>query len=166
MTSNQGEGYDGASLFWVSQFFKMPLLPVKLILPVNRHYQLWEKVTIIISSHIICINFKTAIFIKMPLDLNIYPQTMHRQLRWLWIGPAIPLEKHVEKGVESNWSGDVNKPDRGDRNNTKQVQNNTVAASFSFENQKGFFTNIHRDNRNNFQQKIYFGEKIKCVQKS
>ncbi len=55
------------------------------------------------------------------LDQNIYPQTMHQQLRWLWIEPAA-IEKHVEKGhvthVESNGSGDVNKPDPSDRNNT------------------------------------------------
>ncbi len=38
--------------------------------------------------------------------------------------------------------GDANKPDRGDQNNTKCVQNNIVAASFSYENQKGLFSNI------------------------
>ena len=77
-------------------------------------------------------------------DWNIYPQTMHQYLRW--IEPAT-IEKHVEKGhvthVESNGSRDVNIPDCGDWNNTKCVLNNTVAASFSYENQKGLFTNIH-----------------------
>ncbi len=72
------------------------------------------------------------------------------------------VEKHVEKGrvtqVESNGSGDVNKPDRGHKNNTKCVQNNIVAASFSYENQKGLFTNIHSDNRNS----LILTEKIKC----
>ncbi len=37
-----------------------------------------------------------------------------------------------------------NKPDSSEPNNTKCVQKNTVAASFSHENQKGLFTNIHR----------------------
>ena len=64
--------------------------------------------------------------------------------------------KHVEKGhvthvhVESNGSADVNKPYRSNQNNTRCVQKNTIAASFSYENQKGLFTNIHRDNRNSF----------------
>ncbi len=46
--------------------------------------------------------------------------------------------------VESNGSEDENKPDRGDQNKTKCVQNNIVAASFSYQNQEGLFTNIHR----------------------
>ena len=57
----------------------------------------------------------------------------------------VTIEKHVGKGhlthLDSNESADVNKPDCGDRNNTKCVQNNinTVAAYFSYENQKGYF---------------------------
>ena len=67
----------------------------------------------------------------------------------LTIEPNTIVEKHAEKGhvtyVESNGSADVNKPDSGDRNNTKCAQKNIVAASFSYENHKGSFTksNIH-----------------------
>ena len=52
--------------------------------------------------------------------------------RGLWIEQAT-IEKHIEKGhvthVDINGSGDVNKPNLGDQNNSKCVQKNIVGKS-------------------------------------
>ena len=69
----------------------------------------------------------------------------------------VTIEKHIKKDVwpivESNGGADVNKPDRGDRSNKICVQKNTIAASFSYENQKGLICYLfifYRDNRDSF----------------
>ncbi len=50
----------------------------------------------------------------------------------------------LSKAWVTNYDGsrDVNKPYSGDQHNIKFVQNNIVAASFSFENQKGLVCSL------------------------